>query len=308
MSDDIPNDVPERENRLRWALLLRSWGHIPIPLAARTKKPIVDNWPAFPMPSELMLKQWILGEGKNYGILCGKRSANLCVVDFDDLAAWENWKRSRAWQGAWRSTLTVKSRRGVHLYLTLNADALPERKLFLSDGEQQLGEVLTTGQFVVGPGSIHPEGAVYSVLEPAYAVHRVESIGELELPLKRTATRTQASIETYSTAPNMARIAGVIAWMAGAQEGARNESLFWSACRLFDDGMGRAEVESSLLPVALGLGLEENESLATIRSAERSERRAVGLPAAHGSGSSSRRRALTPKERGALMRSRRGKR
>ena len=314
MGDDIPNGLIERENRLRWALLLRSWGHIPMPLYARTKKPIFDNWTNFPMPSEPMLRQWIVRDGLNYGILCGKRSANLCVVDFDNIEAYETWKQKRAWRGASLSTLTVASRRGVHLYLTLDDDALPERKLFLSEGAQHLGEVLTTRQFVVGPGSIHPEGAVYTVLEPSCAAHRFESLEELELPIKRTApcppaaaAKLDASVLSYG--PNIARVAGVIAWFAGAQEGQRNESLFWSACRLFDDGMGNAEVENVLLPVALGLGLEERESLATIRSAERSERRAVAtMPAAASLGSTSRRRTLTPKERGERMRSRRGKR
>ena len=288
MYDDNANGREVREQRLRWALLLRSWGHIPLPLAPQTKRPIVDNWPAFPMPTEAMLRSWILERGLNYGVLCGERSNNLVIVDFDNIEAYRAWCRN----APLIETLTVESARGVHLYVSL--DELPAHKAKMA---QNAGDILTTGAFIVAPYSIHPSGALYRVRRPEHAIRRFESLDVLELPLER-----KISQKTYAPrgredvalggAPSMARIAGVVAAFASAVEGTRNAMLLWSACRCFDEGMSAAEVEETLIPVALSLGLLEREALATIASAEKQERRS---PAAHALRPS--RRRLSPRER-----------
>ena len=92
----------------------------------------------------------------------------------------------------------------------------------------------------------------------------------------------------------MARIAGVVAAFAEAVEGSRNALLLWSACRCFDEGMSSGDVIATLLPVSLALGLSASESLATIASAERQERRASSPPAQRGASPRSR---LSPRER-----------
>jgi len=284
VNNDTCNTLEAREQRLRWALLLRSWGHIPTPLRLPherrnsdetnvTKKPLFGAWPECSMPSEPMLRQWIVNEGRNYGVLCGERSARLCVIDFDNLEAWEEW-RSEAPAEA-KETLTIASARGVHLYVTINA--LPAHKLKMAQGS---GDVLTTGAYVVGPGSIHPTGATYCVTND-YAIRRIESLDEMRLPIEKKPA-PQSPAHQYTPRGNVdlsrARIDGVVAAFAEAVEGSRNALLLWSACRCFDEGMSSGDVIAILLPVSLKLGLSESESLATIASAERQERRASSPP------------------------------
>lgn len=288
MSNDTLGSIEVREMRLRWAMLLRSWGHIPLPLAPQTKRPIVDNWPAFPMPTEAMLRSWILERGLNYGVLCGERSNNLVVVDFDNIEAYRAWCRS----APPIETLTVESARGVHLYVSL--DELPPHKLKMA---QNAGDILTTGAFVVAPYSIHPSGALYRVRRPEHAIRRVESLDVLELPIERKvspATAPRGDVALPSS-PSVARIAGVVAAFAAAVEGTRNAMLLWSACRCFDEGMSPSEVAATLMPVAQQLGLLEREALATIASAEKQERR-ISIEKASSSGSRAKRR-LSPIER-----------
>ena len=304
MNNDTCNTLEAREQRLRWALLLRSWGHIPTPLRLPhermnsdetnvTKKPKFAAWPDFPMPSEPMLRQWIVNEGRNYGVLCGERSARLCVIDFDNLEAWEEWSLTAPAEA--KETLTIASARGVHLYVTINE--LPAHKLKMSQGR---GDVLATGAYVVGPGSIHPSGATYRVTND-YAIRRIESLDEMRLPIEQKPA-PQSPAHQYiprgdvalGGAPSMARIAGVVAAFAEAVEGSRNALLLWSACRCFDEGMSSGDVIATLLPVSLALGLSASESLATIASAERQERRASSPPAQRGASPRSR---LSPRER-----------
>lgn len=286
----MPNDtlnIEACEQRLRWALLLRSWGHIPLPLEQREKRPIVNNWPAFPMPSEPMLRQWIVGEGRNYGVLCGARSNNLVVVDFDNEQAYSCWSKRDI------STFVVRSARGVHLYFTMQH--LPAHKHKMEHGG---GDVLTTGAYVVAPGSIHPTGATYSVVNDC-AIRWIESLDELELPLERKAAQHPAHRgTTYSTTsmpPNhTARIDGIVEAFRAAVEGNRNSMLLWSACRCFDAGMSRSDVEALLAPVAMQLGLSQSETLRTIASAQMQDRRAITPPPM--------KQQLTPRERQARRR------
>jgi len=241
-----------------------------------------------------MLRQWIVSEGRNYGLLCGERSARLCVIDFDNLEAWEEWRLTAPAEA--KETLTIASARGVHLYVTINE--LPAHKLKMAQGG---GDVLTTGAYVVGPGSIHPSGATYRVTND-YAIRRIESLDEMRLPIeKKPAPLLPAHQYAHrgdvalGSAPSLARIAGVVDAFRAAVEGSRNSMLLWSACRCFDEGMSRSDVIAILLPVSLALGLSESESLTTIASAERQERRASSPPPAQ-RGASPRSR-LSPRER-----------
>lgn len=320
MYDDNANNKAAREQRLRWALLLRSWGHIPIPLhqwlpeasvgfwehlkrkhgkpaltkadadeerRKMAKKPLSDAWQNFSMPSEAMLRQWILNEGSNYGIVCGSRSGNLVVIDFDNRAVFDEWKLISSIH---LETLTVESARGVHVYLCV--DELPAHKMKMAQGG---GDILTTGTYVVAPYSLHPSGVPYRVRMPEHAIRRVESLDELKLPIARKpapTTYVPRGGVALPSSPRMARIAGVVTAFSAAVEGTRNSMLLWSACRCFDEGMSAADVIDTLMPVALSLGLSEHETLSTIASAERQERRLSSYAP-----SSAMKRRLSPIER-----------
>jgi hypothetical protein len=62
---------------------------------------------------------------------------------------------------------------------------------------------------------------------------------------------------------------GVLHKLAEAREGERNGVLFWCACRLAEHGVGHAEAEAQLIPIATSIGLSPHEARQTIRSAMR---------------------------------------
>jgi putative DNA primase/helicase len=93
---------------------------------------------------------WTEDPRYNIGIACG--ASNLCVLDFDDPSALGCYVA----KASLPDTFTVKTSRGVHKYL---AGVHPSGNLFVK------GEIKSAGGYVVGPGSIHPDGSVYTIIE-----------------------------------------------------------------------------------------------------------------------------------------------
>lgn len=65
------------------------------------------------------------------------------------------------------------------------------------------------------------------------------------------------------------RVAALRSWLARAQEGNRNASLFWAACRMVELGATEQDTLAQLGPAAEHTGLDDREIAATIRSAHR---------------------------------------
>lgn len=104
---------------------------------------------------------------RNYGILCGRlhgQPGYLVVLDFDDLDAGVSWLLSMQAQ-----TYTVATARGLHAYFLTNAPA--ETVHFVG------GDLKASG-YVLGAGSVHPSGAVYTVLTDA-PIANIRSIREV---------------------------------------------------------------------------------------------------------------------------------
>lgn len=98
--------------------------------------------------------------GGNVGCVLGK---GLVVIDVDHMEHLSTgWSFSTELWHSIRPTYTVMTGSGcLHLYFR----TLLTHKLILYDGETHLGEVLTGGQYVVCPPSIHPKtGMAYTVL------------------------------------------------------------------------------------------------------------------------------------------------
>jgi hypothetical protein len=60
---------------------------------------------------------------------------------------------------------------------------------------------------------------------------------------------------------------GLARWLAGQQEGKRNNALFWAACRAVETGL--ANDLDDLVAAATAAGLDEREARRTVSSAER---------------------------------------
>jgi hypothetical protein len=108
-----------------------------------------------------------LSAGHNYGVLCGHAGIN--VVDIDDPNALEELGIMQRIP----STMQVKTGRGgKHVYIDCaeldHQMGLYHPTLKDADGEPlHLGEIQSLGQQVVGPGSIHPNGNRYELINDA---------------------------------------------------------------------------------------------------------------------------------------------
>lgn len=123
-----------------------------IPLAPHDKRPVV-RWQEFQdrRPTEQELLSWF-GDGQqhNLGVVCGPISGGLCVLDCDDPLL----LRDPMVADLANRTVTVKTSRGMHIYLR---SATPGR---LAHRPYHL-DLIGAGAYVVAPPSIHPSGHKY---------------------------------------------------------------------------------------------------------------------------------------------------
>lgn len=104
----------------------------------------------------------------NYGVLC---SSTAIVIDLDSqeildaLFPVEPRKEGVKPLPTLPATYTVQSgsKRGIHLYYRTSG-ARPVRLLDPQDPDKNVGDIQSTGKFVVGESSIHPSGRPYEVI------------------------------------------------------------------------------------------------------------------------------------------------
>jgi hypothetical protein len=146
----------------------------------------------------LVLTPWNEDPTRNIGIDLG--ASDLCVLDFDkpeSIPAWLNETK----------TYKVKSAKGVHIYFR---GARKTTKLYV-DG-QVVGDVKSTGGYVLAAGSIHPDGPVYTVIDNSDIAPVPERVSEL---LRHDSERVNVSEDgppiPYGSHDNeLTRIAGVL--------------------------------------------------------------------------------------------------
>lgn len=135
-----------------------------------TKKPEGTDWSG-PNGANYGIKDaplaGYLAEGHNYGVLCGH--AGIAVPDLDDLDRLGELGVMDRIPETWQ----VKTGRdGRHVYFDCpeldHQIGLYDPELKDEDGEPlHLGEIQSLGQQVVGPGSIHPNGNRYEIINDA---------------------------------------------------------------------------------------------------------------------------------------------
>jgi hypothetical protein len=146
-------------------------------------------------PSALV--PWNQDPSRNIGIDLG--ASDLCVLDFDDpdgVPAWVNETR----------TYKVRTARGVHVYFR---GARPTTGLFV-DGAK-VGDIKSTGGYVLAEGSVHPDGPVYTVIDDS----DILPLPDISSLVKRDKERVNASgdgdpIPHGSHDTELTRIAGVL--------------------------------------------------------------------------------------------------
>jgi hypothetical protein len=141
-----------------------------IPIKPRDKAP-ATAWRPYQKdaPSLAEIRKWFEGTDNNIGIVTGKVSGNLVVLDFDDAKAFEGFVKALNddLKDVIMNTWRVRTSRGYHVYLRVSTDkTVPSVKFNGVD-------VKAEGGYVVAPPSIHPSGARYAFVEPDMPLSRV---------------------------------------------------------------------------------------------------------------------------------------
>jgi hypothetical protein len=224
------NDI-KQQSIGRWVWFYYNQGFSIIPLKYKDKKPNIEKWQEFQekRPTEQQIKEWLKnGLFKNIGVICGKVSNNLVVIDIDEAQLVLDLSLDIdkiIEKGSW----VVKTGRGYHIYCRHNADPGEVTKY-----DQLKIERRGSGGYVVAPPSIHPTGRKYEFLN-------IKNISDLD-PLKiidvdpiwkdlfeRTSKLKGIKIHSTEKPPEMENIeADCIknVFKGGLTEGKRNDTAF----------------------------------------------------------------------------------
>lgn len=144
-----------------WRAFYASLGLVTIPLRPREKRPLRRGW------QDGRKEQWSgAPSDANLGILTGRISRNLVVLDFDTEEGPFEVLGLRPAELA-RRTIVVKTARGWHVYARAADCATSTPRMGL--------DVRGDGAQVVAPPSVHPSGMEYAVVGPCRHVAPLES-------------------------------------------------------------------------------------------------------------------------------------
>lgn len=182
-------------------------------LGKKSKVPLEENWQKknnYPDDDAELQKH--LEWGGNYGVLCG---SGLIVMDadtkqFNDIIK-ENFPK----------TFAVKTKNGTHYYYFCVGF---DRKRVLKKEHKHLGEIQSSGSFVVGANCIHPSGQEYKVVDDI-EISEIDG-NEIDKVLK----------EFYASEGIKKNII-----LEGAQEGLRNDTMFRLACGFREKDLTKEE-------------------------------------------------------------------
>jgi putative DNA primase/helicase len=157
-----PAGIPLDEDEQYYANIGDLWGRgwSVIPLERGGKKPAITSWLEYQKrPATFVeLDAWFSRRLLNVGVVTGHVSG-VFVLDADTAEA-------IAWADANLppTDMRVRTAKGLHLYYPLSADSTMKNKTRIKVGSGgRIGiDVRAQGGYVVGPGSVHPCGAVYT--------------------------------------------------------------------------------------------------------------------------------------------------
>jgi hypothetical protein len=164
--NDLEQDKLEATNNLIWsnALFMARQGLKVFPLRKGSKEPLLIGWQEEATDNEVASLGWAQSyPDNNYGILTGQE---FFVLDFDldesdDIDS--EIQKAQEKLGPFEVGTLIKTGRGYHLYCS--ADGFDIR----SNSQKRLTDkvdIKGAGSYVVGPGSIHPNGQRYEFVDP----------------------------------------------------------------------------------------------------------------------------------------------
>ena len=209
------------------------------PVTYRDKRPAVPSWKAYQSdrPPLAKVAEWARADS-NIGIATGAVSG-LLVLDLDNADAIAD-----AEARGLPETLTVRTGKGRHVYF-----AHPGGKVGNRAGVFAGADIRGDGGYVVGPGSIHPNGSAYAWENPP-DLFKLAAAPTWLLDLLRKSPLIAVEAEKVRCAP----------------AGTRNEQLNRSAFRLGQEGADPTDARHALTGAALAAGLDPRETNRTLTS------------------------------------------
>lgn len=237
-------------------------------VASPGKQPVENAWQTKPRNLEEILPH--VDGGGNVGMLCGKPSGGLCLLDVDD-----HLQEFLEYFPGLKDALIINRKDAPNrgkIVLKIIGD-LPKNKKW---HEVHL-EFLSTGNQGVIPPSKHPGGMGYELSNADRGM--MEFDGERLMRICEIWAEANKQETTPSPAPSITdngrgrpsrQTKDFLEF--GAGEGTRNNRLFKAACDLSGCNYPESDAEFMLTPVGTRIGMNEKEILATIKSAYSQQR------------------------------------
>lgn len=247
-------------NVLEAALKYASCGMSVIPLVG--KKPSISSWSPFQTRAASfgMIHGWEARELlKNVGIVCGKVSQNLVVIDCDGLEAVKAYK-DRFPMLLDTYTVATGSGKGAHFYYRVQLMPHTTRAVGVGIGNVELR---ADGCYVVASPSVHPDTNKLYIAN-SVPIKRVNNLHVVQAWITDMIREKQKRNPAPSAAVRHASTYGAAALQGEMQnvrmagEGGRNNALYRAALKLGslvrDSKLDRHSVETSLMSVAHEIG------------------------------------------------------
>lgn len=241
------------------------------------KQPIDKGWQGKPLTLAQVAPH--VRNGGNVGILCGKPSGGLCLLDLDDhLQEFiEYFPELRDAPIIQRGDAPNRGK----IVLKVTGD-LPKNQKWHDVHLEFLG----TGNQGVLPPSVHPSGSPYELINiSAFELRNPDQGSAMEIDGERLMRICGIWAEAYkeeaahNSAPAITmnergrpsrQTKDFLEY--GAGRGTRNNRLFNAACDLNGCGYSLSDAEFMLVPVGMRIGMTEKEIRATINSAYKESR------------------------------------
>jgi hypothetical protein len=169
-----------------------------------------------------VIRDWWRREPKaNIGLRTG---GGHFVLDLDDAAAVSWFANSCGRHGCTPRTLTARTSRGFHVFFACSAE-VPNSAGRVAPGVDVRG----TGGYVVGAGSVHPSGFVYSIARDLPIAEAPQWLVDLAMPDERPAP-PPPPYDFKNSAPRVvvAKMEGLTRALSNCPEGNRNSLCNWA--------------------------------------------------------------------------------
>ncbi len=241
------------------------------------------QWSRLATLSPRLIRAQLAGGPWNIGIAC--KQSCLLVVDEDRPGAFAAFAASIG--QAVEPTFAVDTAKGRHWYYR-QGEGAPlgnSRGRLAGHGVDIRGGGDGNGGYVVGPGSVHATGVVYTPADPSAPILPVP--GWLTEALQPSSKPAMA-VRCHRPASIYGALRGLVRVVLNGTPGVdRNDRLYWASCRAAEmvlaGEIDRATAERLLVDAAIRAGLHggEPEALRTVASGMRTAGR-CGAQVRHG--------------------------